>query len=41
MREAYLSKRRSPSSSREHDEHGKDVPQSYIRLPDYEKSIRA
>ena len=23
------------------DEHGKDVPQSYIRLPDYEKSIRA
>ena len=23
------------------DENGKDVPQSYIRLPDYEKSIRA
>ena len=23
------------------DEHGKDVPQNYIRLPDYEKSIRA
>ena len=23
------------------DEHGKDVPQSFIRMPDYEKSIRA
>ncbi len=23
------------------DEHGKDVPQPYIRMPDYEKSIRA